>query len=162
MSKYEPHVIDAAIKQATQEGKLHCGFGGNCAKFAVALNRALGGGGDCVYVDGGGHYEYVDHVALLYEGEYYDGRGHISEKDFLESACLDDDDDGDYDYDEDEDEDEAREIETGTVSDEDALRMVDSTGGGMAPYFNEGRFEQDFNQSLTRIVSEIAVTRSCV
>lgn len=73
----EAKVIDAAIKLAVAKG-VHSGFAGNCARFAVVLNRALGGGGTYMVADSGGHYEYVDHVALRYRGQLYDGEGALT------------------------------------------------------------------------------------
>lgn len=68
--------ISQAIHDALG-GKPEKTMSGNCARFAVALNKALGGEGEYVYVDGE-HPEYVDHVLLKFEGAYYDGNGHVT------------------------------------------------------------------------------------
>lgn len=47
-----PEQIDAAIRAVSGEFD---GMSGNCARFAVVLNRVLGGEGDYLLVDGG-HY----------------------------------------------------------------------------------------------------------
>lgn len=57
--------------------KPHKAMSGNCARFAVALNKALGGDGEYCIVDGD-HPEYVDHVVLKFEGAYYDGNGRVT------------------------------------------------------------------------------------
>ena len=49
-------------------------MGGNCAMFAVILNRVLEGDGTYLIADGG-HYEFSDHVALIHQDYVYDGDG---------------------------------------------------------------------------------------
>lgn len=73
----EAKTIDAAIRAAVEKGG-YSGFAGNCARFAVVLNRVLGGSGTYVLADSGEHYEYVDHVALRFNGQLYDGEGALT------------------------------------------------------------------------------------
>jgi hypothetical protein len=112
--------IDAAIKIVA---KRHYGFSGNCGAFARALHRALGGG-DFYAADSGDHYEYVDHIFLVYNRKAYDGGGRQRMKTLR----------SDYGPD-------VFEIDA-----EDTNRLVDSDGsfGG----FNEARCEEDLKKAL--------------
>ncbi|MGY3582414.1 hypothetical protein ACVIGB_000662 [Bradyrhizobium sp. USDA 4341] len=122
-------VIDAAIKASVPRG---VGFGGQCAAFAIALNRVLGGGGTYLCADGQ-HYEYVEHVALLFEGNIYDASGLINLSRLKEYA---DPDDGD--------EPAIIEIEDDSVRD-----LVDSTGGGICPPLNENLLGRRLKRALS-------------
>lgn len=125
---FTPDQIDAAIKEAIPAGQ---GFAGQCAAFAVVLNRVLGGEGVYLCADGS-HYEYVEHVALLYEGELYDASGRI------DRATL-------ADYAEPEDGEAAEFIE---VADESVRDLVDSTGGGLTAPLDEGLIEMRLRRAL--------------
>lgn len=59
------------------------GFSGNCAKFATVLNKVLGGDDMFILVEGG-HYEYVDHIALKWGHLVIDGDGIVTEEEFEE------------------------------------------------------------------------------
>jgi hypothetical protein len=123
-----PEIIDAAIKSSVARG---VGFGGQCAAFAVVLNRVLGGGGTYLCADGQ-HYEFVEHVALLFEGYVYDASGLISLDRLKEYA---DPDDGDE--------------PTITEIDDDSVRdLVDPTGGGICPPLNESLLEARLKRAL--------------
>lgn len=65
--------IAAAIARVVAGGRFD-GFSGNCARFAIALNHALGDVGEFHIVDGG-HPEYADHVLLKVGDLYFDADG---------------------------------------------------------------------------------------
>lgn len=65
--------IAAAIAEVVAGGRFD-GFSGNCARFAIALNHALGDVGEFHIVDGG-HPEYADHVLLKVGDLYFDADG---------------------------------------------------------------------------------------
>jgi hypothetical protein len=129
-----PEHIHQAIKSAAREGE---GFGGQCAAFAVVLNRILGGEGIYLAADGQ-HYEYVEHIALLYDGEIYDGSGRIEREDLAEYADPEDGDDP-----------EIIEID----DDADIRAMVDSSGGGIYPTLNEESLEMRLRAALAEAVN---------
>jgi hypothetical protein len=129
---FSPEIIDAAIKSSVSRG---VGFGGRCAAFAVVLNRVLGGSGTYLCADGQ-HYEFVEHVALLFEGNVYDASGLISLERLKEYAAPDDGD-------------EPAIIEIG----DDSVRdLVDSTGGGIFPPLNESLLETRLKRELPTTV----------
>jgi hypothetical protein len=120
--------IHEAIKASIPDGM---GFGGQCAAFAVVLNRVLGGDGTYLAADGQ-HYEYVEHVALSIDGEIYDASGRI-DMDKLKG------------YAEPEEGDEPGIIE---IDDESIRAMVDSTGGGIYPALDENLIEARLRSAL--------------
>ena len=122
----EAKVIDAAIKLAVERGG-HSGFAGNCARFAIVLNRALGGGGIYVVADSGEHYEYVDHVALRYRGQLYDGTGALTARQLRTWGSKLEDIGGDADADA-------------------ALRLVDE--GCLGDFLDEEALERDLREAL--------------
>lgn len=124
-----PERIDRAIKQVASR---HDGFGGNCAVFAVVLNKVLGGGGTYLCADSGEHYEYVDHVALRFDGNLYDGSGRISEAEFRRWAETEDDEPGDV----------------FEITDDSILRYVDGTGGGITTPLDAAKLEADLRAAL--------------
>lgn len=65
--------IAGAIAKVVAGGRTN-GFSGNCARFAIALNHALGDVGEFHIVDGD-HPEYADHVLLKLGDVYYDADG---------------------------------------------------------------------------------------
>lgn len=73
--------IAAAIAKVVAEGG-YDGMSGNCARFAIALNHALGDVGEYHYVDGD-HPEYADHVLLKVGDTFYDSQGASSEADVV-------------------------------------------------------------------------------
>lgn len=125
---FSPSEIDAAIKRTVPRG---IGFGGQCAVFAVVLNRVLGGGGTYLCAEGQ-HYEFVEHVALSFEDNLYDASGLITLDQLKEYAEP-----------EDGDEPEILEITDYSVRD-----LVDSTGGGLAVSIDEGLLEARLRQAL--------------
>ncbi|GJD90885.1 hypothetical protein BHAOGJBA_4429 [Methylobacterium hispanicum] len=70
---YSSSRIATAIAEVVAGGRFD-GFSGNCARFAIALNHALGDVGEFHIVDGG-HPEYADHVLLKVGEDYYDAAG---------------------------------------------------------------------------------------
>ncbi len=125
---FPPEAIDAAIRSAVPRG---AGFGGQCAAFAVVLNRVLGGGGTYLCADGQ-HYEYVEHVALLVDGEIYDASGRISRERLAEYADPPD----------------GEEPEIIEVDDESVRGMVDPTGGGLSAPLDESSIETRLRRAL--------------
>lgn len=73
----EPDRLAAAIAKVVAEGR-YDGTMGNCARFAVALNHALGDVGEYHYVDGD-HPEYADHVLLKVGDTFFDSAGASNE-----------------------------------------------------------------------------------
>ena len=69
--------IAAAIAKVVAEGR-YDGTMGNCARFAVALNHALGDVGEFHYVDGH-HPEYAEHVLLKVGDMFFDSAGASTE-----------------------------------------------------------------------------------
>lgn len=123
-----PERIDRAIKQVA---RTHNGFGGNCAAFALVLNKVLGGGGTYLCADSGEHYQYVDHVALRFDGHLYDASGRIGEAEFRRWAETED---GPGDVFE--------------IADDSIVRYVDGTGGGVVAPLNPDRLEADLRAAL--------------
>jgi len=124
-----PEHIDSAIKSVVREGE---GFGGQCAAFAVVLNKVLGGDGTYLAADGQ-HYEFVEHVALMIDGEIYDASGRITIEQLEGYAEPEEDEDP----------------EILEIDDEQSIRaLVDSTGGGIYPPLNEERLEKRLRTAL--------------
>lgn len=132
---YTPEIIDAAIKSLA---KKHYGFGGNCAVFAVVLNKVLGGEGIYLLADSGDHYAFVDHVALKYQERMYDGSGLITRKQLAEWA-------------------ESESGKRGIINestDPSITGMVDSTGGGLGVALDADLLEHDLNVALAALSLE--------
>lgn len=55
--------------------------GGNCGKFAVALNNVLGGEGEYYAIVEEYEPEYFSHVVLKWNGKFWDAKGEISGED---------------------------------------------------------------------------------
>lgn len=72
------HRIERAISTIAVTGR-HDGFGGNAARFAAALNRALDSAGDFYVVDGEFLGDIV-HVVLKVQGRFYDAGGQTTKK----------------------------------------------------------------------------------
>lgn len=123
-----PDVIDAAIKASVPRG---AGFGGQCAAFAIVLNSVLGGSGTYLCADGQ-HYEFVEHVALLFDGNIYDATGLISLDRLKEYADPED----------------GEEPEISEVDDDSVRDLVDPTGGGLTPPLNESLLEAKLRRAL--------------
>ena len=87
-----PEQIGEAIRDVA---RIHPGFSGNCAAFAVVLNQVLGGDGSYVIVDSG-HYQFADHVAVEIRGHIYDANGATTREKLL-AEWGDDADDADDD-----------------------------------------------------------------
>lgn len=130
-----PAEIEKSIQQVSRNFNL---FGGNCAAFAVILNRVLGGDGNYLIVDGG-HYEYVDHVALVYRGKVYDGNGLTSHKALRQEWSGDEPVTLDTFHDPSPDGDDVR-------------RLVDSTGGGVFASVDERKLEAALRSALGILV----------
>jgi hypothetical protein len=125
---FAPDQIDAAIKSAVPPG---LGFGGQCAAFAVVLNRVLGGDGVYLCADGQ-HYQYVEHVALLIDGEIYDASGRIDRERLADYADPED----------------GAEPDLLEVGDDSVRGLVDATGGGLTPPLDEGLLEMRLRRAL--------------
>jgi hypothetical protein len=119
--------IAAAIAKVVAEGR-YDGMSGNCARFAIALNHALGDVGEYHYVDGD-HSEYADHVLLKVGDVFFDADGASSEAD-VESNW-----DGPPEY-------------FGAAGDESTvMRLADDSGAMTAPLDMEA-LEYDLREAL--------------
>lgn len=119
--------IAAAIAKVVAEGR-YDGMSGNCARFAVALNHALGDVGEYHYVDGD-HPEYADHVLLKVGNAFFDAEGASTEGE-VETNW-----DGPPEY-------------FGAVGDETTvLRLADDSGAMAAPLDMEA-LEYDLREAL--------------
>lgn len=73
------------VQQVVKEvGRRFNGLSGNCARFAVVLNKVLDAGGTYVGIDVD-HYEFYDHVCLAYKGRLFDSEGMTTRAAILES-----------------------------------------------------------------------------
>lgn len=119
--------IASVIAKVVKEGR-YDGMSGNCARFAIALNHALGDVGEYHYVDGD-HSEYADHVLLKVGDTFFDADGAKSEAD-VEAEW-----DGPPEY-------------FGAAGDESTvLRLADDSGVMAAPLDMEG-LEYDLREAL--------------
>lgn len=125
---FSPDTIDAAIKRSVPQG---IGFGGQCAAFAIVLNRVLGGGGTYLCAEGQ-HYEFVEHVALSFENNIYDASGLITLDHLKEYAEPEDGDDP----------------EILEITDDSVRDLVDPTGGGLAVPLDESLLETRLRHAL--------------
>ena len=130
-SEREDIIHDAILAVAANATLLS----GNCAAFAVVLDRVLDGGGQFAYVESG-HYAFADHVALRLGDRLVDGEGVHDETEFRDTWCQEDEDG------------ECPSMEE--LSDpayEYVLRLADSSGSFTAP-LNMSKVEAQIRREL--------------
>lgn len=130
-------------------GKKYPGFSGNCAIFAHRLRRVLGSEAKFIIADCG-HYEFSNHVAVVYRGMVLDGAGVSTVEEFKRKWGECDCEDFPGYCDEDQDTFEAKfEIATPLLAGDDEwiLRLADPTGLFCVP-IDPDKLEKELRRAL--------------
>ena len=128
-------------------GKKYPGMSGNCAIFAHRLRRVLGPEAEFIIADCG-HYEFADHVAVLYKGHVLDSDGVSTLEQFKEKWGECDCDD--YpEYCEEEQEVFKADFEIEPIGDDDewVLELADPTGLFCVP-IDADKLEKELREAL--------------